>query len=118
LSNFHNIYQTAGAPKLVEPSTVMQWTEKNSPVPVVGMGAYMVEEGGMFAVGASGFEQGEVTARMAIEVLDHGVIPKNIPQVMPRQFLVYIRHSLMQKRGLSLPPIYEAFARASNNYYE
>ena len=72
----------------------------------------------MFAVGASGFEQGDTTARMAIDVLDHGAIPKNIPQVMPRQFLVYIRRSLMAEHGLNLPPVYEAFARASNNYYE
>ena len=72
----------------------------------------------MFAVGASGFEQGEISARMAIEVLDRGAIPKDIPQAMPRQFLVYIRHSLMAEHGISLPPLYEAFARASNNYYE
>lgn len=118
VSNFHNIFEAAGKPKLVDPAAVIQWIESNSPVPVVGMGAYMVEEGGMFAVGASGFEQGEVAARMAIEVLDHGAIPKDIPQVMPRQFLVYIKRSLMAKREITLPPIYEAFARASNNYYE
>lgn len=118
ISNYHNLYETAGKLNLVAPSAVMKWTESNSPVPVVGVGGFMVEEGGMFAVGASGFEQGEIAARMAIEVLDRGVIPKNIAQVMPRQFLVYIRHSLMTKREISLPPLYEAFARASNNSYE
>lgn len=118
LSNYHNIYEAAGKPKLVAASTVIEWTESNSPLPVVGLGGFMVEEGGMFAVGASGFEQGEVTARMAIEVLDRGAIPKNIAQVMPRQFLVYIRRPLMAKHEISLPPIYEAFARASNNHYE
>ena len=118
VSNYRNIYEAAGKPKLVNPSTVLKWTESNSPVPVVGMGGFMVEEGGMFAVGASGFEQGEISARMAIEVLDRGAIPKDIPQAMPRQFLVYIRHSLMAEHGISLPPLYEAFARASNNYYE
>jgi len=41
-----------------------------------------------------------------------------IAQVMPRQFLVYIRAPLMAEHQISLPPIYEAFARASNNYYE
>lgn len=117
VSNYRNIYETAGKQKLVAPSTVMHWTEANAPVPVVGMGGFMVEEGGMFAVGASGFEQGEVAARMAIQVIDQHESPRSIAQVMPRQFLVYVRSALMHKRGISLPPLYEAFARASNNYY-
>ena len=118
VSNFHNIFEAAGKPKLVDPSTVIAWTESNSPVPVVGMGGFMVEDGGMFAVGSSGFEQGGVSARMAIQVLDRDAIPKDIPQVMPRQFLVYIRRPLMAEHKITLPPLYEAFARASNNYYE
>jgi hypothetical protein len=80
ISNYHNVYEAEGKPSLVAPSAVMQWTEANSRVPVVGLGGFMVEEGGMFAVGASGFEQGEITARMAIEVLDRGEIPKHIAQ--------------------------------------
>jgi len=118
ISNYRNIYEDAGKQKLVSPTEIMKWTEANSPLPVVGMGGFMVEEGGMFAVGASGFEQGEVTARMAIQVVDKGVVPKTIPQVMPRQFLVYMRRPLLQKHGIVLPPLYEAFARASNNYYD
>ena len=118
ISNFQNLYETPGNSRLVDATDVMKWTELNSPLPVFGIGGFMVEEGGMFAVGASGFEQGEVAARMAIEVLDRGVSPKSIAQVMPQQFLVYIRRSLMAKHGLSLPPIYEAFARASNNFHE
>ena len=61
---------------------------------------------------------GEVTARMAIDIIDHGATVKDIVEVMPKQFLVYIRSSLMARRGISLPPLYEAFARASNNYHE
>lgn len=118
VSNYRNVYERAGEAKLVPAPAVIQWTESNSPVPVVGLGGFMVEEGGMFAVGTSGFEQGEITAQMAIEVLDGGAIPKHIAQVMPQQFLVYIRRPLMAKHQISLPPLYEAFARASNNYYE
>ncbi len=118
ISNYHNIYETAAKQKLVLPSEVMKWTEANSPIPVVGMGGFMVEEGGMFAVGTSGFEQGEISARMAIQVLDRSAIPNTIPQALPRQFLVYMRGPLLAKHGITLPPVYEAFARASNNYYE
>ena len=118
VSNYHNVHETAGKQKLIAPHDVIMWTESNSRVPVVGMGAFLVEERGMFAVGASGFEQGEVAVRMAIELLDRGAILKNIAQVMPRQFLVCIRAPLMAEHQISLPPIYEAFARAANNYYE
>jgi hypothetical protein len=41
----------------------------------------------------------------------------DIPQAMPRQYLVYMRQAAMEKRGLKLPDIYEAFSRASNNYH-
>lgn len=118
VSNYHAIFESAGSTGVISPTQLIKWTEENSPVPVVGIGGFMSEEGGMFAVGASGFEQGEVSARMAVEVLDRGAIPKHIPQAMPRQFLVYIRQPLMSKRELTLPPIYEAFAKASNNYVQ
>jgi len=118
LSNYHNIFENAAKKKLVPPAEVMEWTEENSPLPVVGIGGFMVEEGGMFAVAASGFEQGAVAARMAIQVIEHGMAPKSIPHAMQRQFLVYMRRQLLDKRGITLPPLYEAFARASNNYYD
>jgi len=118
VSNYRNIYATAARKKLVSPGEIIKWTEENASVPVVGIGGYMVEDGGMFAIGVSGYEQGETAARMAIQVLDHDAVPKSIPEVMPRQFLVYVRRSLMAKRELVLPQVYEAFARASNNYYE
>lgn len=118
ISNYHNIYETADRKKLVGPEELLRWTYASSPVPVVGMGGFMVEEGGMFAVAASGFEQGEIAARLAVRVLDRGEAAGSIPHVMPRQFLVYMRRPLMEMHGISLPPLYESFARASNNYYE
>jgi len=105
LSNYHDIYEAAGKTKLAAAEEVIKWTESNSPVPVVGLGGFMVEEGGMFAVGAPGFEQGEATARMAVQVLDLGAIPKHIPQVMPRQFLVYMRAPLLAEHKITLPPL-------------
>jgi ABC-type uncharacterized transport system substrate-binding protein len=117
IANYHNVAREAGGKGFVPGKEIMGWTEANSRIPVVGMGGYMVEDGGMLAIGASGFEQGDVIARMAVRILDKGVRPKDIPQVMPRQYLVYMRQSALEKRGLSLPDIYEAFSRASNNYY-
>ncbi len=118
ITNYHNIYETAAKHVLVAPVKIIKWTVENSPVPAFGLGGFMAEEGGMFAIGASGIEQGEVAARIAIQVIDGKLTPKSIAPVMPRQFLVYIRRPLLAKHGITLPPIYEAFARASNNYYD
>jgi len=118
LSNYQAVHRPGKDQGLVPAKEVMTWTEENSKIPVVGLGGFMVEEGGMFAVGASGFEQGETVARMTMTILDKGEIPRNIPEVMPRQFLVYMRQSLLGKRDITLPPLYEAFSRASNNYHE
>lgn len=117
LANFQNIAREPRGKVFVPPPEVMEWTETNSKIPVIGMGGYMVEDGGMLAIGASGFEQGDVIAHMAIRILDKGVRARDIPQVMPRQYLVYMRQAGMEKRGLTMPDIYEAFSRASNNYY-
>jgi ABC-type uncharacterized transport system substrate-binding protein len=118
ISNYHNLFEAADEMTLAVPTEVMKWTESNARVPVVGLGGWFVEDGGMFAVGLSGFEQGETAARMAIRVLDGGAIPIDVARVMPRQFLVYMRNSMMDERKISLPSLYEAFAKALNNYYE
>ncbi len=118
VTNYRDINQSSTQKTLVAPAEIMSWTEANSPVPVIGAGGYMVEDGGMFAIGVSGFEQGETAARMAIQIIDQAAIPSNIPPILPDQFLVYTRHALMEKRGISLPAIYEAFARASNNFHK
>jgi len=117
LANYHNIFTDADKKKIVPAAEIMAWTEANSKVPVIGMGGYMVEDGGMLAIGASGFEQGDVIVQMTNAILEHGVVPKDLPYTMPRQYLVYMRQAVMEKRGLVLPDIYEAFSRASNNYY-
>ncbi|MCK9200424.1 MAG: hypothetical protein M0P59_00250 [Gallionella sp.] len=117
VSNYQSILRAEGGKDSVPPAEIVAWTEDNSSVPVVGLGGFLVEDGGMLAIGASGFEQGDVIARMTNTILDKGMRPGDIPQVMPRQYLVYMRQAVMEKRGLKLPDIYEAFSRASNNYH-
>lgn len=117
LMNYHNILQVKGGNKLVEGTEVLKWTESHSKAPILGMGGYMVEDGGMLSLAPSGFEQGEVAARLAKTILDNGTHPEDIPQVMPHQYLIYIRQSLLDKRNIVIPNVYEAFARATNNYF-
>jgi ABC-type uncharacterized transport system substrate-binding protein len=118
ISNYRALYRRGAAGPPVPPDEVIEWTIANSKVLLVGMAGFFVEDGGMFAVGASGFEQGDTAARMAIRILDKEVEPNDIPVAMPRQFIVYMRKSKMADRGVTLPGFYESFARATNNYFE
>jgi hypothetical protein len=118
ISNYRALFRHGQSGPAVPPEEVMKWTIANSKVPMIGMAGFFVEDGGMFAVGVSGFEQGDVTARMAIRILDQDITPQDIPVVTPRQFIVYMRKSRMAERGVSLPRLYESFARATNNYFD
>ena len=118
LANYQQVRIEEGSKKFVRPvSIVMTWTEENSTIPVIGSGSGQVAEGGMITVPVSGYEQGEVAATMAIDIAA-GKSPSEIPVVRNRQFLISLRKSAMEKRELPIPTIYEAFARATEKYYD
>jgi hypothetical protein len=118
LSNYRNLRRKAGAPGLVPPEEVVRWTEHHSPLPLVGVGGFFVEEGGMFAIGASGFEQGEVAARMAMRILAGEALAADLGVHQPVQFIVYMRPAALEKRAITLPRLYESFARGTHNYFD
>lgn len=113
-TNYRKISRSAAERNLVAPEEVVAWTVANSRVPVVGTNGFFVEDGGELAIGTSPFEQGEVAARIALQLLA-GSAAKDIPYASSRQFVVYMRSARLHQRGLELPPLYEAFARATNN---
>ena len=118
ISNYRAIYRQKGKPEVVNPKEISKWTLANATVPLVEMSGFFVEEGGMFAIGSSGFEQGDVSAKMAIKVLDDDVPTQDMAVVMPQQFIVSMRGSAMKRSDVVLPRLYESFARATNNYYD
>jgi hypothetical protein len=105
-------------PKLVSPREIVAWTEINSPVPIIGGNGFYVEDGGMFAIGPSGFEQGAEAARLAVKIIAGGASPDSLMQLSTREFVVFMRPSQMAMHNFNLPYLYEAFARAMNNYYD
>lgn len=117
-SNYRQIIRSANAPVLVPASELIAWTENNSPIPVVGTNGFFAEDGGMLAIGTSPYEQGEVAARLATEILDHGKTPKQLPFLATRQFVVAMRGAAIRKRHFDLPQVYESSARASNKFIE
>jgi len=113
-TNYRKISRSAANKTLVPPEEVVAWTVANSHVPVVGTNGFFVEDGGELAIGTSPFEQGEVAARMAVKLLG-GQAAQDIPHASTRQFVVYMRSARLHRRGMELPPLYESFARATNN---
>jgi ABC-type uncharacterized transport system substrate-binding protein len=112
ISNYRKIYDENG--KLVPPHQIVQWTLEHSKIPVIGVNGFTVEDGAKFAVATSPFEQGEMAATMALKILRDKVAAHNIPITQPKQFTIYMRGQF----DLILPPIYEAFARAADKYWE
>lgn len=117
-TNYRRLTRSANSRELVPASEVVRWTEENSKIPVIGTNGFFVEDGGMLAIGTSGYEQGEVAAKMTERLLEEKIAPSAIPVASTAQFVVYLRRSLLAKRGIAMPTIYEAFARATNNYFD
>ncbi len=116
-ANYRKILQKKGEKALMPYREVVQWTEENSRVPLIGTNAFYVKDGGMLAVGTSPYEQGEVAASMALQLLRQSKSVQDIPVQSTQQFMVAMRASRIKKWGIKLPAVYEAAARASANYY-
>lgn len=117
-TNYRRLIRSPTDRTLVPPQEVLAWTEAHSKLPIVGVNAFFIEDGGMLAIATSPFEQGEVAARMARQIIEGKVSPSSIPIDSTHQYIVVMNAALMAARGVSLPPLYEAFARATNNYLE
>ena len=116
-SNYRKLARSATDASLVSPEEVVAWTEANCRLPLIGTNGFFVEDGGMLAIGTSPYEQGEVAAEMALQILDRRRKPADIPVLSSRQFVVFTRESSLRDHGIVLSPVYEAFARATNNHY-
>lgn len=107
--------QDAGKPSASE---IMRWTEAHSPVPVLGVNVFNVEDGGSLAVGASPFEQGEVAATLAETLIERRLQGGRVPTQTNRYYVVAINQEALRQRGLQLPQIYETFARTTATFIE
>jgi len=115
VTHYHTIKDKAG--KTVKPKNVILWTENHLTIPDIGCWGFFVEDGGMMAVAVSPYEQGEEVAKMAVNIIENKKSPEYIPIKTNNQYVVYVRGNSVKKRGLTLPKILEAFAKATNHYY-
>ncbi|WP_435312611.1 ABC transporter substrate-binding protein [Primorskyibacter sedentarius] len=114
VTNYQQIRETPGGPFIRPASQAMKWADANATVPIVGMGWTNSEDGAMLSVSVSPYEQGEVAIREALALLE-GAEPMGA--ITSKQFLVHICHPALARRGVTVPFIHEAFARATGNYY-
>jgi len=116
-SLYHTLIGDGDSAEVVPPGDVMQWTQANLHKPNVAGWGFSVEEGGMMAIGVSALEQGEEAARMVVQIIDEGKQPSEIPSASSQQFLIYLRQEELDKYDVVFPQIFEAFARATDNFY-
>lgn len=72
----------------------------------------------MLAIGVSPFEQGEVASELALTLLETDQAASALPVRLSNQYVIALRKSALERRGLEVPRIFEAFARATNNYFD
>lgn len=118
VANYRKLPVSPGSATYADPVEVMTWTDAHSAVPVIGINSFNVEDGAMISIGVSPFEQGEVAAAMAQEILVTGKRAGTIPMQHSRQYIVAIREASLEIRNMELPAIYEAFGRATENFIE
>jgi ABC-type uncharacterized transport system substrate-binding protein len=118
VANYRKLPRSNVDPTLPPPGEIMRWTEDHSPVPVIGVNIFNVEDGGAIAIGASPFEQGEVAATMAETLIERGFEGRDIAMETNRQYIVAIKEEALRRRKLRLPQIYETFARTTSTYIE
>ena len=63
ITHYHTIRRSAHDAAVVPPREVLQWTEQNSRIPLVGCWNFFVEDGGALAFAVSSFEQGDEAAK-------------------------------------------------------
>lgn len=118
IANYRKLKRAPDDPAMAPPADVMRWTEATSPLPVIGLNVFNVEEGAAIAMGASPFEQGEVAAKLTEQLLNNDERAGTIAWVDPEHYIVAINEAALRVRRLALPRIYETFARATFTYIE
>ncbi len=118
VSGYRKLPRSKAEDKFVPPDELMNWTEKNSQVPVIGMNFFNTGDGAMLSVGVSPYEQGEVASSMALALLSGKKKISDIPVQISKQYVISLRDSAIQRRNMEVPKIFEAFARATNNYFD
>ncbi|MCI5140177.1 MAG: hypothetical protein D3909_00200 [Candidatus Electrothrix sp. ATG1] len=116
VTHYHTLQDKNG--RTVSPQDVMEWTAPRLKIPDIGCWGFFVEDGGMMSVAVSPYEQGEEAAKMAVQIIEEKIPPHEIDIKVNNLYVVYMRGSSLKEKNITLPKMLEAFAKATNTYYE
>ncbi len=117
VSGYRKLPRRVGERGFVPPREVMAWTTAHMNVPVIGMNVFNSRDGAMLSVGVSPYEQGETAARMALDILSGRRTAAAIPVRSASQYVVSMSASAVRRYNVRVPRVFEAFARATDNFY-
>jgi len=99
---YHTIKKYSDSNETVSPGEVMDWTVQNNKKPIFTVAPFCVEDGAIFGVINSGFEQGMEAARITREILE-GKKAGDIPIVASHKGAVYINIKTAEKYNFEIP---------------
>ena len=88
-----------------------RWTQENSRALPIGTQVDFVENGGALSISPDPDDYGRTAIRLALDWLDDRTTPGPPPPVESNHFAVSIRTDALNRRGVTLPPIYVEAAR-------
>jgi len=118
ISHYQTLKPSEGKERVVPAKDVIQWTEENTRLPNMGCWSFFVKDGGMMAIAISGNEQGEVSAKMAVSIIEGKAKATDIPIRKTQNYVICLKESVLKEKNVVVPEFYEMFARATNNYYK
>lgn len=118
VSGYRQLPSGEGRKDFVPPEQVLAWTMANIAVPVIGLNVFNSRDGAMISLGASPYEQGEVAAQMAFDLLSGSKSLADLPIREADQYVVSMSQQALSRYQIKPPQIFEAFARATNNFYK
>lgn len=115
ISNYRKIYKNKDTEEKASTSEIINWTMENSTKPVIGLNTFVYEDGAHLAIATSPYEQGEVAAEFAVEIIKNKVLR---PYTQTKQFVVGIdeRSIIPGGRFANLPKTYLAYALYSRTF--
>lgn len=115
ITGYRGVEREPGQTKVVPPAEVMTWTEAHSPALTMAVKDGFVADGGALAISSSPQEQGQTAGRLTVALLQ-GQLAKDLPVKEGQAFGVAMHTQRLHQRGMRLPKVYEAAARAAGAY--
>lgn len=100
---YHTLLEREGSNRMVPPDKVMEWTAEHSSIPVIGFLVFAVDDGALCGVLESGVEQGSLTARMAMKILQ-GRSAASIPVETGLHGQRMVNLNVAEKLGIPIHP--------------